>query len=257
MKCGGACSVAIELDKIYAVWLREFKRFTNSKGRMVGSLGMPLLFMFALGGGMGSLLPGSNYGTFIVPGIVGMTLLFNSMFSGVSIIWDREFGFLKEMLVAPTDRLNIVLGRILGGATTSVLQGILILLLGTFMGISLPAAPQLLLTVFVMTLIAASFVAVGIAFASVIREVETFQLVMNFVIMPLFFLSNALFPLDKMPGWLRVVASANPLSYGIDAMRDLLLNAGAYPLMLDLSVLFVFAAIVTIIASYLFGKTSI
>ena len=224
---------------------------------MVGSLGMPLLFMFALGGGMGSLLPGSNYGTFIVPGIVGMTLLFNSMFSGVSIIWDREFGFLKEMLVAPTDRLNIVLGRILGGATTSVLQGLIILLLGTFMGISLPAAPQLLLTVFVMTLIAASFVAVGIAFASVIREVETFQLVMNFVIMPLFFLSNALFPLDKMPGWLRVVASANPLSYGIDAMRDLLLNAGAYPLMLDLSVLFVFAAIVTIIASYLFGKTSI
>ncbi|VVC04974.1 ABC-2 type transporter [Candidatus Burarchaeum australiense] len=247
----------VELDKIYAVWLREFKRFTNSKGRMVGSLGMPLLFMFALGGGIGSLLPGSNYGTFIVPGIVGMTLLFNSMFSGVSIIWDREFGFLKEMLVAPTSRLNIVLGRILGGATTSVLQGILILLLGTLTGISLPALPQFLLTIVVMTLIAASFVAVGIAFASVIREVETFQLVMNFLIMPLFFLSNALFPLDKMPDWLRAIASINPLTYGIDALRDLLLGSGAHALAVDLPVIFVFAAVVTVIASYLFSKTSI
>lgn len=247
----------IELDKIYAVWLRELKRFTNSKGRMIGSLGMPLLFMFALGSGISSLMPGLNYNLFIVPGIVGMTLLFNSMFSGVSIIWDREFGFLKEMLVTPTARINIVLGRILGGATSSVMQGIIILLLGTFMGLSLPSPLNLLLAVCVMLLISALFVGVGIAIASLIREVETFQLIMNFFIMPLFFLSNALFPLDKMPGWLRGIASVNPLTYGIDALRDLLLGSGANPLMLNLGVLLAFVCVVVAAASYFFERTSI
>ena len=247
----------IELDKIYAVWLRELKRFTNSKGRMVGSLGMPLLFMIALGTGVGSLLPGFDYNLFIIPGIVGMTLLFNSMFSGVSIIWDREFGFLKEILAAPTSRANIVLGRILGGATTSVMQGILILLLSTLVGMSLPAPLQFSAAIAIMLLIAASFVGVGIAVASVIREVETFQLIMNFVIMPLFFLSNALFPLDKMPSWLRIVADLNPLSYGIDALRGVLLNDAANTLLLNLSVLSGFCLLVIVAAIYLFNKTSI
>ncbi|MFH0955468.1 MAG: ABC transporter permease [Candidatus Micrarchaeota archaeon] len=246
-----------ELSKVFAVWLREVKRFTNSKARMVGSLGMPLLFLIALGGGIGALVPGFNYQEFILPGIIGMTLLFNSMFSGVSIIWDRELGYLKEMLVAPVNRLTIVFGRALGGATTSVIQGIIVLILGILLGFASPSLSGFLLAIPVMVLFSTVIVLIGISFASVIQEVETFQLIMNLVIMPLFFLSNALFPLDKMPAWLRDFSLFNPVSYGVDALRTLINGAGSMPFALDIALLVVLLFVMLGIAGFLFNKTSI
>ncbi len=246
-----------ELGKIYAVWLREVKRFWNSKARVFGSLGMPLLFLLALGGGIGALVPGFNYQSFILPGIIGMTILFNAMFSGVSIIWDRELGYLKAVLVAPTSRLNIVIGRTLGGATTSAIQGAMILAIGSLLGMVHPALTSLPLILIAMVMFASLIVAVGIIFASVIQEVETFQLIMNLLIMPLFFLSNALFPLERMPDWLRTLSSFNPVSYAVDGFRDLILGQGSYSLGMDLAVMAVALGLALGIASYFFNKTNI
>ncbi|NYZ77192.1 ABC transporter permease [Candidatus Micrarchaeota archaeon] len=250
--------MAIEPSKVYAVWLREVKRFTNSKSRIIGSLGMPLLFLIALGGGLSAMVPGFNYQAFILPGILAMTLLFTSVFSGVSIIWDREFGFLKEMLAAPASRETIVIGRTLGGATTAILQGSIIMVLGIFItGIPIPAIANLIGIFALMVIFSCFLVAVGIAFASVVQEVETFQLIMNLLVMPLFFLSNALFPIDKMPEWLRVVSMFNPISYAVDGLRGLLINTSQFSIMLDFGVSAAALVISITVASYLFSKTSI
>jgi len=250
--------MGIELSKVYAVWLREVKRFTNSKSRMIGSLGQPLLFLVALGGGLSALVPTFNYQAFILPGILAMSLLFTSIFSGVSIIWDREFGFLKEMLVAPASRETIVIGRTLGGATTAILQGIVILALGILItGVPIPSIVHLGAMFVLMVAFSCFLVAVGIAIASLVQEVETFQLIMNLLIMPLFFLSNALFPMNQMPGWLSTLSQLNPISYAVDGLRLLLIGQGSFPLMLDVAVVGISLAASLGVASYLFSKTSI
>lgn len=250
--------MAIELGKVYAVWLRETKRFLNSKSRILGSLGMPLLFLVALGGGFSAMVPGFNYQAFILPGILAMTVMFSSIFSGVSIIWDREFGFLKEMLVAPTSRETIVLGRILGGATTSIVQGLIILVLGfLFTGVPIPSPVNMLLALVLMVIVSCFLVAVGIAIASLVQEVETFQLIMNFLVMPLFFLSNALFPLDKMPSWLQVISKLNPISYAVDGLRALLIGTSQFGLAFYFGFSLAAFVVAFVAASYLFSKTSI
>ncbi|MBS3061705.1 MAG: ABC transporter permease [Candidatus Diapherotrites archaeon] len=249
--------MAIEAGKIYAVWLRETKRFTNSKSRIIGSLAMPLFFLFALGAGIGGLVPEFDYQSFILPGIIGMTILFNSVFSGVSIIWDRELGYLKELLVAPTSRFSIVIGRALGGATTSVLQGFVILIIGVLLGLASPGLFEIFLALLVMIVFSALIVSIGIGLASVITEVETFQLIVNLVIFPLFFLSNALFPLDKMPGWLQTLSLFNPVSYAVDALRGLIIGVGVNSLALNFAVLLVGLVIMFGIAGTLFDRTSI
>ncbi|MDD5163874.1 MAG: ABC transporter permease [Candidatus ainarchaeum sp.] len=249
--------MAIELIKIYAVWFREVKRFANSKSRIVGSLAMPLFFLIALGGGIGALVPDFNYPTFILPGIIGMTILFNSIFSGVSIIWDRELGYLKELLVAPTSRATIVIGKALGGATTSVLQGAVILALGIIFGLASPSLIGVLLAIFIMVIFATLIVSIGIIFASIITEIETFQLVVNLIMMPLFFLSNALFPVEKMPEWLKTLSMFNPVSYGVDALRTLINGAGSNPFVLDILILLAILIVALGLAGALFNRTSI
>lgn len=248
----------IELAKIYAVWLREVKRYTNSKSRMFSSLGMPLLFLVALGGGFSSLVPGFNYGSYILPGILAMTVLFTSVFAGVSIIWDREFGFLKEMLAAPASRQTLVIGRTLGGATTAIIQGLLILALGfAFTGTPVPPVANLAGILLLMIVMSSSLVAFGIALASVVQEVETFQLVQTLLVMPLIFLSNALFPVDKMPAWLQDVSRVNPISYSVDGLRTLMIGTGSFGLGTDITVALAGLVIMLAAASYLFSKTSI
>lgn len=250
--------MAIEPSKVYAVWLREVKRYTNSKSRIVSSLGMPLLFLAALGGGFSALVPGFNYQGFILPGILAMTLLFTSIFSGVSIIWDREFGFLKEMLAAPASRQTLVLGRTLGGATTAIIQGLIILVLGTLLtGTAIPSIAHMLGILAFMVVLSCFLVAVGICVASLIQEAETFQLIMNLIIMPLFFFSNALFPIDKMPSWLQALSSVNPISYAVDGLRQLMIGTGTFSLWLDVGVSVGGLIISLAAASYLFSKTSI
>lgn len=250
--------MAFEITKIYAVWLREVKRFANSRTRILGSIGQPLFFLLALGTGIGSLVPGLNYQQFIIPGIVGMTLLFSSMFAGVSIIWDREFGFLKEMLVAPLNRTSIVLGRVLGGATAAVLQASIILVLGFLVfGLQFYSPFAVLLALAFMVLISSGFVAVGITIASVMTDVEGFQLIINFIIFPLFFLSNALFPVDRLPAWLGDLVAVNPLSWGVGALRDLLVHQAFSNLVMPFVLLLGFDIIAILVAGYFFNKTSI
>jgi len=250
--------VAINLRRIYAVWLREVKRFTNSKARMVGSLAQPLLFLIVLGGGLSALIPGFNYAAYILPGIVMMTILFSSISSGVSIIWDREFGFLKEMLASPTSRANLVLGRTFGGATIAVLQGLLIFLVGLLItGTAVPPLLSLVAAFFLMVLISCFLVAVGICIASLVQEVETFQLIMNLVVMPLFFHSNALFPVSKMPGWLQTAIMFNPVSYAVDGLRGLIIGQSSFGVPFDVGVSCVFFVVAILVATYLFSKTSV
>ncbi|VVC72019.1 ABC-2 type transporter [uncultured archaeon] len=250
--------------KIYAVWLREIKRFINSKSRMVGSLAMPLLFLVALGGGFSSFLPagsvpgGVSYSTYLLPGIVAMTILFTSIFSGVSIIWDREFGFLKEMLAAPTGRENIVFGRTLGGATTAIIQGLMILIIGLVITCAPIPSPLHIAGAFVFMFFLSCFlVAVGIALASMIQEVETFQLIMNLIVMPLFFLSNALIPVEKMPDIMKGVTTLNPITYAVDGLRDLMIGQGTFGLPVDFAVCFIGFIVALTVATYLFSKTAI
>ncbi|MFQ5406120.1 MAG: ABC transporter permease [Candidatus Micrarchaeia archaeon] len=248
----------VDLNKVYAVWLREIKRYLNSKPRILGSLGMPFLILIALGLGLSSLVGGTSYKLFLLPGIIGMTLLFSSMFSGVSIIWDREFGFLKEILVSPTSRLTIVLGRILGGATTSLLQAIIMLVLATLvLDVPFPAIDTFASILAVMLVFASSFVAVGISIASILNDVEAFQFIINLVIMPLFFLSNAIFPVESAPKWLQAVTTLNPVTYGIDALRTLITGSGHLSLETSIGISIAFLVASGALAVYSFEKTSI
>jgi ABC-2 type transport system permease protein len=246
-----------ELVAIYFLWKREMIRFFRSKSRVLGSLGMPFFFLAILGSGMNgvSVMPGvqGNYMDFITPGVLGMVLLFGSVFSGVIVIMDRQFGFLKETLVAPVNRTSIVIGKALGGGTAAVLQGILMLGLALLLGVQLNLGEAIPL-VLVMGLISVSFVALGIAIASTMEDMHGFQLISNFVIMPMFFLSGALFPLENAPEIMRTVSYFDPLTYGVEALRYFLLGYSSIPIAVCVGVLIGFGALCTGVAAYLFNK---
>jgi len=242
---------------IYILWLRQLKRYFRSRARIVGSLGQPLLFLVALGFGFGPIFAkagGGNYILFLTPGIVGMGILFTALFSGIEVIWDRQFGFLKETMVAPVSRLSIVIGRTLGGATVATLQGVIVLLLSLAVGFR-PVSLALLPVAFVaMFLIALLFTALGTAIASLMNDMQGFQLIMNFVVMPTFFLSGALFPLAGLPTILSDVARADPLTYGIDALRASLAGASHFPLGIDLAVTAGVVLLFMAVGSWLFSR---
>ncbi|HKJ74094.1 MAG TPA: ABC transporter permease [Alphaproteobacteria bacterium] len=248
------------MKTIYIMWLREMKKFFRNKSRVVGALGQPLLFLLALGYGLGSVFKAAgqgNYIQFLAPGIIGMSIIFGSVFNGMSVIWDRQFGFLKETLVAPVPRFNIMFGRTLGGATTAALQGVVVLVITLFAGFQphnwalVPAA------ILVMVLIGMLFGAIGLMFGSMLEDFQGFQLIMNFLIMPLFFLSGALFPLKGTPTVLQWIARFDPLAYGIDAMRMLLNNDSHFGLAIDLAVLIIVATVFVALSSRAFAKIQI
>jgi ABC-2 type transport system permease protein len=248
------------MGALYVMWLRQLKRYWRSKARMIGSLAQPVLFLVALGFGFGPIFQkagGGNYMDFLAPGIIAMSILFTAMFNGIEVIWDRQFGFLKETLVAPVSRYKIMLGRTLGGATVASLQGIIILLITLAIGFR----PTSILAVFIsfafMFLIAMLFTAFGTAIASKLEDMQAFPLIINFIIMPLFFLSGALFPLDSLPGSLKLVTQLNPLSYGVDGLRGALTGVSHLGLGLDFIVITVLGFIVTLIGSYLFSKIEV
>ena len=250
--------MAINLGKIYAVWLREVKRFTNSKARMVGSLAQPLLFLVVLGGGFSALSQDSTTLRSYSRGSSSMTILFSSISSGVSIIWDREFGFLKEMLASPTPRENLVHRQDLRRRHDCGAAGPADTRAGTADNRHSAAPAHNLLGAFALMVLLSSFlVAVGIAIASLVQEVETFQLIMNLVVMPLFFLSNALFPVDKMPAWLRAAIMFNPVSYAVDGLRGLIIGQASFGLPFDIGISCVFFVVAILVATYLFSKTSV
>jgi len=248
------------MDTIYILWLRQLKRYFRSKSRIIGSLGQPLLFLVALGFGLGPIYQkagGGSYIEFLTPGIVAMGILFTSLFSGIEIIWDRQFGFLKETLVAPTSRLQIMIGRTLGGATVASLQGLIILFLSFLVGFRLENMSFLPVTIVFIFLIALLFTALGTAIASVLEDMQGFQLIMNFLVMPLFFLSGALFPLQGLPKTFNIITRIDPLSYGVDGLRGTLTNISHFGLLTDFLVLSIMTALILMLGSYLFSKIQI
>ena len=248
------------MGAVYIMWIRQLKRYFRSKSRIAGSLGQPLLFMVAFGFGLGPIFQQAgqgNYIEFLVPGVIAMTLLFTSISSGIEIIWDRQFGFLKETLVAPVSRLSIMVGRTLGGATLAVMQGIFVMLLSLIIGFKIMNAGTILLGLVFMILISITFTALGTAIASRMQDFHGFQLILNFLVMPLFFLSGAMFPVKGLPGVFNIVVKLDPFSFGVDGLRGALTGTYAFSLGLDLTVLILIATILTVIGSIMFSKIEV
>lgn len=229
------------MTAIETLWIREMKRFFRAKSRILGNLSMPVIWLAIMGVGLDAsvTLPGvpQGYLAFIAPGIIGMTLLFTSIFSGISVIWDKQFGFMKEILVAPISRTALVLGKVAGSVTISMINGVIILAISVLIG-ALPLHLEgLLLALVLMALVSAVFVALGLVIASRLDNMEGFQMIMSFLIMPIFFLSGAFFPVDRAPGWMQALAAADPLYYGVDGLRGALLGVSSYSALLDIAVL--------------------
>lgn len=249
-----------ELMCIYVLWLREMKRFYRAKSRVIGTLGMPLFMLLFLGLGfrqvaMPNMPAGVSYTAYIVPGIIGMTLLFSGSFAGISVIWDREFGFLKEIMVAPVSRISIVLGRIVGGSATCLIQALMILVLSLFMNFSIPGLLPLLISFVFMILICVIFISLGLVFASNMKDMHGFSLVTNFLIFPLFLLSGALFPVSNLPGWLQTLAYLDPLTYGVDGLRGTLIGVSEFSLVTDAAVLTAFALVMIGLGAFFFERS--
>ncbi len=246
-----------EIEGIIALWKREMTRFFRSPSRIIGSLAMPFFFLAILGTGLNGAfnIPGmqGNYLEFIAPGIIGMVLMFSSMFAGIIVIMDRQFGFLKETMVAPISRLSIVLGKALGGATTAIIQGLLIMIISIFIGVQLQIANFILLVIF-MFIISIMFVSLGIAIASMLEDMHGFQLIMNFLIMPLFFLSGALFPLSSAPELLKTISLLDPLTYGVNGLRHILIGNSDIDFSICFAVITGFTILFMAIAIYLFNR---
>jgi ABC-2 type transport system permease protein len=245
------------MSAIYILWLRQIKRYVRSKPRIIASLGQPLLFLIALGFGFGPIYQQAGQGSymqFLAPGVIGMTVLFSAIFSGIELIWDRQFGFLKETLVAPVPRILIMIGRTLGGATVAMMQGMIVVAICFAAGFRITNYTGLPLAFLFMLLIAVMFTALGTAIASVLSDFQGFQLVMNFLVMPIFFLSGALFPLANVPRVLQIVAGVDPLSYGVDGLRASLTGTAHFGMSWDIVVLAVVTSALLGGGSYLFSK---
>jgi len=241
----------------YILCLRQLKRYRRSPARIIGSLGQPILFLIGLGFGFRSMFAragGGNYLNFLAPGIISMAILFNAVFSGIEIIWDRQFGFLKETLVAPVSRLEIVFGRTLGGAIVAMAQGTVVFVICLIAGFRIASWPLLPVAIVFMFLIALLFTSIGTAIGSVLQDMQGFPLIMNFLVMPLFFFSGAIFPAAGLPKALQFALRLNPLTYGVDGLRGALNNSFALGLTTDFVVLTILTAILLAIGSYFFSK---
>lgn len=253
---------SISIQAIYMLWLREMKRTWRAKSRMVGALIMPLFFLIFLGSGFRrATLPGMpegiDYITFLIPGAVAMSLLFSSMFGGLQVLWDKEFGFLKEIMVTPVSRLSIVLGRMAGGSTVSLAQGFLILFLSMIFGFKIYSFRGFLVAVVFMFLVAFTFIGLGLAFASRMKDMHGFQLIMNFVIFPVFFLSGALYPVQGLPAVLKPLVYLDPLTYGVDGIRAGLLGSSEHLPLLDFTILTAICVATVTIGSVLFETSDV
>ncbi|KXA95621.1 hypothetical protein AKJ65_01390 [candidate division MSBL1 archaeon SCGC-AAA259E19] len=247
-------------SSIYTLWLRDMKRFIRSELRVATEFIRPLLWLGIIGVGLSSAITemkglSINFISFMTPGILAMSLLFQGMFTGIAILWDKRFGFMKEILVAPISRVSAMVGKMMGGATIGIIQGIIIMIFATFLGVPFPGITGLVQALILMLLISFSFVSIGISFASQMDDPETFPAVINFFIMPLFFLSGAMFPIRTAPNWLQTLAHFNPLAYGVDGLRTVILGAWEpyFPIWMTWGVLIGFSTTLILIGSYLFN----
>lgn len=251
--------VLVEANVIYVLVAREFKKFVREKSRLISTLARPLIWLFLVGGGMSRLVTpglGIDYMKFIFPGILGMTILFSSIFSSLSIIWDKEFGMMKEILVAPVSRFSVVVGKALSGTLISVIQTVIILMISPFLGIKM-GLPTIFYTVAIAILLSFCISSLGIIIATFYESFESFSVIMNFIIMPMFFLSGAMYPVNKMPHILQVITRFNPLTYGVDAFKHVLLGDSGivdFPIITDISVLVVLSIVFISVAGLLFER---
>lgn len=245
------------MNVIYILWLRELRRYIRSRAQIAASLGQPVMYLVALGFGLGPVFQKAGQGSylqFIAPGVIAMTVLFSSVFSGMGLLWDRQFGFLKETMVAPVPRVQVMLGRVLGTATVAVLQGLLVVAVCFIAGFRAVDVRMIPFALGFMLLTASVFAALGTAIGSVLQNLQGFQLIMNFLVMPLFFLSGALFPLNSLPKALSVVTSLDPLAYGVDGLRTSLAGISHFGMIADAAVLLAVGVTLLCLGSYLFSK---
>jgi len=245
------------MNAIYILWLRELKRYTRSKAQVLASFGQPLLYLLVLGFGLGPVFQKAGNGSylqFVAPGVIGMTVLFSAVFSGIGLLWDRQFGFLKETLVAPVPRVTVMIGKTLGGATVATIQGLLVMIVCLIAGFRPVSLWELPLAFLFMILTAIVFAGLGMAIGSMLKDMQGFQLIMNFLVMPIFFLSGALFPLGGLPSVLSFVTRIDPLTYGIDGLRSALIGASQFDPLVSASVLGVVAILFLILGGYMFSK---
>ncbi len=243
-----------ELGGLYAIWEREVRVYLRERSRVLSSIVSPILWLVVYGGGLGSQISvaGLSYQAYIYPGIIVMALIFSSVFYGASIVWDKKIDFLKEVLVAPVRRSTAFLGKVAGGATDGLIQASIILLLSPFFGVSVGLG--LILVYAYMIVLLVGLVSVGLIIGSFMESSEGFSLIGGFIVFPLFFLSGALFPLTNLPDWLLALTLANPLTYGVDAMRGLMLGSYRFGLLVDFSVLLAFAVVMVGLGSLAFQR---
>lgn len=248
------------METIYTLWKRQVIKYFRSKSRIVGSLGQPLLYLIAFGYGFGGVYARAgqgNYIQFLAPGVIAMSILFTAIFTGIEIIWDRQFGFLKETMVAPVSRFSIMVGRTVGGATVATLQGLIVLVLSTLVGFKFTNYYHIPLALLFMFVIALLFTALGTAIASVLEDMQGFQLIMNFLVMPIFFLSGSIFPLNGLPFAMEVATRVDPMTYGIDGLRGTLGGVATLGIAQDFLILSTITFVILLIGSYLFSKIQI
>jgi len=252
----------IEINAVYVIVAREFKKFIREKSRLISTLARPLLWLFLIGGGMSRLVPGGQnvtYIQFIFPGILGMTILFSSIFSSISIIWDKEFGFMKEILVAPVSRFSVVVGKATSGMVLSTFQAVIVLCLFPFIGLRLDPL-QIIGVILVSAVLSFALASFGILLASFYESYESFSVIMNFIVMPMFFLSGAMYPVKLLPEVLKVVSKLNPLTYGVDALKNIVFPyetgrmSADFSLFTDLTVILTLALVFVLIAGKAFER---
>lgn len=252
----------IETNAIYVIVAREFKKFIREKSRLISTLARPLLWLFLIGGGMSRLVPAGesvSYIQFIFPGILGMTILFSSIFSSISIIWDKEFGFMKEILVAPVSRFSVVLGKATSGMVLSTFQAVIVLCLFPFIGLRLDPL-QIIGVILVSAVLSFALAAFGILLASFYESYESFSVIMNFIVMPMFFLSGAMYPVKLLPEVLKIVSKLNPLTYGVDALKNIVFPyetgrmSADFSLLTDLSVILTLSLVFVLMAGKAFER---
>lgn len=252
----------IESNAIYVIVSREFKKFIRERTRLFSTVARPLLWLFLVGGGMSRLVPRGDsvsYMQFIFPGILGMTILFSSIFSSISIIWDKEFGFMKEILVAPVSRFSVVVGKAMSGMILSTTQSIIILALFPVIGLDLGIS-QVIQIIFICSVLSFAISAFGILLATFYDSYESFSVIMNFIVMPMFFLSGAMYPVKLLPEILKIFSKLNPLTYGIDALKNIIFPfekghmSPDFPLMIDVIVILTAAVSFVLIAGKFFER---
>jgi ABC-2 type transport system permease protein len=242
---------------VYAVWYREFKVFLREKSRVISALFLPLFWYFIFGGGIGTVSAvgevGGNYQHFIFPGFLAMTVIFTSLFNGAYVVWDKKIDFLKEVLIAPPSRTVVFVGKMVGGMTDALLQAYLLLFIGIFLGIPY-TVPGFIASMLLLVLLAAGLVSMGLIIGSFMESPEGFGLISSFVIYPLFLLSGALYPIDKLPPWLKVLTHIDPATYAVDALRYVIIGISSIPLMVNVSIVLAFDIVLILVGTWAFNR---